>query len=500
MNLEQIRLNVENFSVEISKEYYLQGAGLSTEVNFDKIYRKYQHLFNSNNLLQIKSELLNAVPDSDAQRKLKVFLEAFHGGIISEINKDLNIKFFRSEVGSKIEVEQGKRIPYRSSMIYMFNEFSREKRETAGVAIEAFVSTALNPILEEIYEREQEYINGQGFENKIEMFSNFSGIDIYEVDKMMQNFLKETEDAYVEYLKKLAKDKLGLSINDLRRHDLMHITRTSEFDTLFPKDNMFGIVEGFIKRMGIDISAGENIKFDLEARDNKSPRAFCSPVRIPGEVYLVIYPRGGEEDYTAFMHELGHALHFANINSNLDFEYKCYGDNSVTEGYAMTFDHLTMKESWINRNLNVNSKNIKEYFMHRAMNELIMLRRYAAKVHYEIKLNETKGLQGKKELYAETFENATKVKYSPDYYLLDVDQYFYCVRYLRAWMFQANMHEYLNNNYGSEWFENKNAGEFFMNMWSMGQKYNADELSDMNGGYKLSTSPLLSDINSILLN
>jgi hypothetical protein len=266
------------------------------------------------------------------------------------------------------------------------------------------------------------------------------------------------------------------------------------------KEKMFDKVAGFIKKMGIDISAGKNIRFDLEARESKSPRAFCSPVRIPDEVYLVIYPKGGEEDYTAFLHELGHALHFANVKSSLEFEYKWCGDNSVTEGYAMTFDHFTMNETWMDINMDINKKNNREYFIHKAMNELIMLRRFAAKIHYEIMLNESDGLQGKKELYSEIFEKATKVKYSPEYYLLDVDQYFYCARYLRAWMFQANMNEYLNNKYGSDWFENKNTGKFFMDVWSMGQKYNAEELSEMNGDSKLSINSVLDSINSVLLN
>ena len=37
-------------------------------------------------------------------------------------------------------------------------------------------------------------------------------------------------------------------------------------------------------------------------------RAFCAPVRVPHEVYLVLRPHGGQTDWTTFLHELGHAL------------------------------------------------------------------------------------------------------------------------------------------------------------------------------------------------
>ena len=40
--------------------------------------------------------------------------------------------------------------------------------------------------------------------------------------------------------------------------------------------------------LGIDLHAQPNVHLDLEPRPHKSPRAFCAPVRVPGEVYLVI--------------------------------------------------------------------------------------------------------------------------------------------------------------------------------------------------------------------
>ena len=47
------------------------------------------------------------------------------------------------------------------------------------------------------------------------------------------------------------------------------------------------------------------------APPQKSPRAFCAPVRVPDEVYLVIAPVGGREDFAALFHEAGHTEHYA---------------------------------------------------------------------------------------------------------------------------------------------------------------------------------------------
>ncbi|HWQ28343.1 MAG TPA: hypothetical protein VNN12_04915, partial [Dehalococcoidia bacterium] len=53
-----------------------------------------------------------------------------------------------------------------------------------------------------------------------------------------------------------------------------------------------------------------NIHRDTEPRPRKSPRAFCSAIRVPDEVILVINPHGGHDDYRALFHEAGHAEHF----------------------------------------------------------------------------------------------------------------------------------------------------------------------------------------------
>ena len=49
--------------------------------------------------------------------------------------------------------------------------------------------------------------------------------------------------------------------------------------------------------MGIDPGAGGRIRYDIGEREGKRSRAFCAPVRVPDEVYLVMRPHGGQTDY-----------------------------------------------------------------------------------------------------------------------------------------------------------------------------------------------------------
>jgi hypothetical protein len=487
---------VESFSQELSRIYYLQGAGLGSNVNVNDVYSKYPSLFTDENQHTLEIQLKGA-NNTDDKNRLKKFLEAFYCERISESNKHLNEELFSAE-NSKIEVDGSLR-PYRNLMISMYNEKDVSKKKLIRKKLDEFTSEKLNPLLKKIFLNEVEYINRIGFSGKIEMFTSLTGIDLYSLNSKMQRFLALTEDIYMRILEKIAREKLNLTPKNLKRDDLNILLRGHEYDPLFPKDKMIKIIYAFTSGIGLDMLSGNKITYDLEARDNKSYRAFCSPVRIPEEIYLVVNPMGGAESYSAFLHELGHAMHYAGVSSLLPFEHKWYGDNSVTEAYAMTFDHLISNEKWMKEFMGDAFSGNSDYFKHRAFNELVMLRGFAAKLDYEIKLNESKDLSASPEVYKQLLQSAMKVGYSAEMYMTGIDPYFYIARYIRAYMLRSNIHKYFNETFGDNWFKVQKTGDMLMNLWSTGQKYNADEISGMLG-MKLSIDPLVENINRVLSN
>ena len=108
-----------------------------------------------------------------------------------------------------------------------------------------------------------------------------------------------------------------------------------------------------MRGLGIEVAGQRGVTFDIGSRPNKSPRAFCAPVRVPGEVYLVVAPVGGWDDFATLFHEGGHTEHAANIDPELPFEFRCLGDNSITETYAFLIQHLVEDPEWLERRLGV---------------------------------------------------------------------------------------------------------------------------------------------------
>ena len=106
---------------------------------------------------------------------------------------------------------------------------------------------------------------------------------------------------------------------------------------------------------------------------------------VPDEVHLVMALVGGRDDYEVLMHEAGHAHHYSRVARELPVEARYLGDNSVTEGFAFLFQHLVSTPEWLRATLRVGDAG--PVISHSRAVRLVMLRRYCAKLLYEIELH-----------------------------------------------------------------------------------------------------------------
>ncbi len=81
---------------------------------------------------------------------------------------------------------------------------------------------------------------------------------------------------------------------------------------------------------------------------------------------------------------------------------------------------------------------------------LFLVRRYAAKLLYELELHAGNvELEDMRARYVELLTDATKVAPSAADYLSDVDPGFYASSYVRSWAFEAQMHRFLREEFGT---------------------------------------------------
>lgn len=489
LDIARLRSAVEPFQSELMEEFYRNYAGLKNEMSAGEIYERYSHLF-SREAAAIVTEALEAAEDMEDSRWMR-YLRAFCVmGHLESAVRHLTDRASTFEAQAYVEVD-GEKVPYRGVLARLRNEPDPGRRRRLFEA-KLQETEKLNAILRERMETMHDLASELGFRNYREMCSSLKGIDYKALEEQMEAFLRRTEGLYVEAMDSLLEERARMPLSEAWSYDIPFAFRGEDFDRYFPKEGLMTAFNGTLSGLGIDRAGYGNITVDMEERPGKTARAFCAPVKVPGDIRLVIMPTGGWKDYEAFFHEGGHAYHYGTTRPSLPAEYRYLGDNSVTEAYAFLFSRLLMSEPWLRKVLGMEEP---EGFLRFALtNELMFLRRYAAKLIYELKLHGARVSADMQDVYRACLQKALKFRHTEKHFLEDVDDGLYCADYLRAWILEAQLRAALVDEFGEEWFANEKAGAFLQQLWSYGQKYTADETVKTVGYADLDMDLLISDI------
>jgi hypothetical protein len=528
--LEEIRSRCEALESALAEERYESTAGLKPESNVTRIYAKYGDVVSKEAIATVRERLAREeaeavpgpsapvpeahlepgkgplgaharvlpvvqVPPADEARRLRYLLEWQTSEFVGKELRAITDEVLTRESAARIAIDLGhgrEEIAFRAAQAEIANSADRSRREALETASVAVIEE-FTPLLAERTGIERGIARAFGRESYVDLASAVSGIDLRKLDVLMQGFLARTDDMYREAMGWVVRKRLGIPLDDAKRHDLHWIFRGQEFDDHFPKAEMFAVAKRSLEEMGVDIAAGGNVRFDLEARDRKSARAFCAPIDVPRRVVLVLAPEGGRRDWQQFLHELGRALHFGHTSPEEPFEFRRLGDESVSETYAFLLQYLLLDGGFLKRSLGVQKP--KSFLFLANLEKLTYLRRYAAKLRYEIELlSGENGVEGKDSLYEEHMTRALRVRYPRQLFLYDLDRGFYVARYLRAWLFEALLSKHLVHYFDEDWFRNPRTGAFLKRHWALGRRYSVEEMAREIGYAGLDTAPLEEEI------
>ncbi len=469
MNLETLQDRSEALYEELSREYYLTGSGLKADPDFQAIYDRFADL--------VTDEALAVARASNSAPLFEWAVDLRLGRLVARFD-ELQLKW---EQEATVEVD-GAAVPYLRVPIELANSPDRGYRIALEEARVEAGAAGLNTVRAERFAAEHEAVAALAMGDYVDTIGALGCIDLDALGARVVAFLEQSASLYDDGLARLARRRVGVSLGDLVRADAPWVFRADRFDGAFQPGRLLETAVGQMGDMGLDATQGGRVRFDTEEREGKQPRAFCSPVRVPEEVYLVLRPRGGHTDYRTFWHELGHAMHFASADAGLPFAARCAGDNSVTEGFAMLWDHMTLETGWLERYGGLAAGDSRDLAFELAVAELFLLRRYAAKMVYELEFHrgEPAGMGAR---YAELLSDATRFRYLEGDHLLDVDPGFYVARYLRAWQLEAGVASTLVERFDDDWYRNPAAGSVVQELMGHGQKDSADHLAgEFTGG------------------
>jgi hypothetical protein len=473
LDLDAYRRSAAAFHAEINREYYAHMAGLKPELEVETIYANHAELFEPHAVAELR-ERAEAAGDGDEERRLRYLTGFALEGCLGRETRAEAEELARLEATMEVEGPDGP-IPYRGIPPAQANEAHAERRAELEAARDEVIGDRLNPVYRRAFERETQLVGELGWEGYPAAFGWILDIDLKGLAADAAAFLASTDEHYEAVMESaLAKADLP-EIERLRRSDLPRLFRAPELDSLYPQPQLMPSFTATLAGLGIDLASQRNVTLDTESRPTKSPRAFCATPTAPDEVYLVVSPIGGRDDYAALFHEGGHTEHFAHVDPGIGFEFAHLGDNSVTESFAFLLQHLTEEPEWLASRLGVDDAT--EAVEHSTAVRLYYLRRYAAKIVYELELYAAGGdLGGMPNRYAELLADATRARWAQTSWLADVDGGFYVACYLRAWALERRWRAALRERFGERWFGSPEAGGWLRSLWAQGQRLGGEEL------------------------
>ena len=255
-----------------------------------------------------------------------------------------------------------------------------------------------------------------------------------------------------------------------------------------------------VRALGFDLAAIPNIRLDLEDRPQKNPRACVIASDPPEVVHLITRAQGGIADYQAFMHEAGHALHYAGVDPRLPYTFRRVSrDHALSEIYSYIFEAITREPGWHARHFGLSDEQAAENAQGTLFLEVLLYRRYTAKLRYELgfwgSFDAERGRWPRD--YAPLLTEATGFHYDERNYLSDMDSGFYSADYLRAWIRVSQLQARLRREVGEDWWHNEQTGEILRALFAEGTKPTSEEIAGRLGFDPLDTGPLVAELTAV---
>jgi hypothetical protein len=286
---------------------------------------------------------------------------------------------------------------------------------------------------------------------------------------------------------------LGIPLAEAGSWDVARWRMLNDPIRYFPGDSLLPAHEATLSELGIRPEIPDAIAFDLAIRPNKRTQPFCIPIRVPQEIKIVMCPESGSDSYAALFHESGHAHHFAWTGNSLPAEHRLLGDRAISEAYGFLFEHALLEPDWLARTLSFAKS--EDFLRFQFLYRIFLVQRYAGRLRFALRLYGGGLPDDISHCYAETMQAYTGLRHQPETWLETVSDGFEAADYLRGWILECMIREYLCHRYGSAWRQSRSAGGFLKEIWETGFLYRADELGREIGVGSLDPQILVDELS-----
>jgi hypothetical protein len=216
----------------------------------------------------------------------------------------------------------------------------------------------------------------------------------------------------------------------------------------------------------------------------------------PAVVHLITRAQGGAHDYEAFLHEAGHALHYALCDPALPYTFrKLARDHALTEIYSYIVQAICREPGWHKEHFDLSDDDAATNAEALAFLEALLFRRYVAKLGFELEFWGRFAEDGGSPAgYPERLLAAVGLRYPSENFLADMDAGFYTADYLRAWIRAAQLRAHLVQEVGDEWWRSRGTGALLRDLFREGTRPSSEEIARRLGYDPLDTRPLEAEL------
>ena len=461
------------------------------------IIRRYADLFTVAQLDALRED--EEAATGDDRERLYRLRKTCEGGIVSAELAEQEDALENAILGARITFA-GEELPLRSAQARLAVLESYDDREALG-ELERAESARFNADrLALMIAAEQLEGELSGEPDPVARNEEEKAISLRQLEQVLIAASDATTEAWGRLRATWFEKLLGPERDALPTNAHVHyLRRLSPLESTYTKERSVDVCMASVQALGFDMTAIPNIRLDLEDRPQKSPRACVIASDPPDVVHLITRAQGGLADYQSFMHEAGHALHYAGVDPRLPYTFrKISRDHALTEIYSYIFEAITREPGWHALHFGLSDAQAQENAQATLFLEALLYRRYTAKLRYELgfwsSFAEEQGRSPRD--YATLLTEATGIRYDPRGYVADMDAGFYSADYLRAWIRSAQLRHHLVGELGEDWWRSPKTGEFLRELFAEGTKPTSEEIAGRLGFDPLDTGPLVDDLSA----
>jgi hypothetical protein len=371
---------------------------------------------------------------------------------------------------------------------------ARERNAVSRQQVKASASArveTLTPLLQARQKRVEAALSQLGYATRKRFAAALRRTDLDAIAANARRILEVTEPTFRNVLEQLAAQELRMPLERVRLRDLPRMFRSRDVDELFPKEALGARISATVRGLGADPAALTNLRVDDRDLPAKNPRALALAIEVPADVRISVKPLPGLRAHSAYLHEMGYALHAA-FTREPRFALAKLGGGSIAEAWSLLFELLVEDPVWLEQQARLTGERRDHYLAASAAWDLHLLRRAAGYVLYEQALDA--GAADPKAAFRDAMHRAFLVpieEVDTVRWFLEQEEFFASAARIEAEVLAHQIQGQLKARFGPAWWEKREAGDYLRALWARGNALEARELARELGESRLSPDALL---------